>query len=528
MAKPPSQDPRRIAQAHERAGRLAEAGKAWQAAVRAAPRDPAARLGLARFANRHGGDPAAALPHVKALEQLAPRHPATHQEAAETYCRLERYGAARAHAATARKLAPNSADVLYVAATVENRAGRPDRAAPLIDAALARRPDHLPSHLLRASILVALGDMAAAQDLCRTLFQRSPNTPDIARIYHRTGKMTSDDPIIAHLRDVIRPALPDGARTLRAQAETILGKVASDEGRHTDAFDHFAKAKRIDPAPYDLPAYRAHVDALISGIRRPAYLGRTGHDSAAPVLIVGMPRSGSTLLEQILSGHPQIAGAGESPALRNIAYDLRLPLHDGPAMARAVTALTDAEARQLGQAYLDGLDITGAPARIIDKRLHNFELLGLFARLFPRGRILHSRRDPLDTCVSIHMQSFRKSHAYSWDLDDLGRYYLEYRRLMAHWTRELPVPILDVVYEDTVADLEATARRVIDFLGLDWDPACLAFQDTDNASRTLSQWQVRQPLYTTSMKRWQRYGDRIDPLLRQLAPLYPGGDPAGA
>ena len=132
-------------------------------------------------------------------------------------------------------------------------------------------------------------------------------------------------------------------------------------------------------------------------------------------------------------------------------------------------------------------------------------------------------RDPLDNCVSIYMQNFRKTHAYAWKQEDLGRYYLEYRRLMAHWKRELPLPFLDVVYEETVADTEAMARRVVEFAGLDWDDACLSFQNTENRSRTLSQWQVRQPVYTTSVQRWRRYDSRIGPLKAALAGLYPAG-----
>lgn len=523
MAKPVSQDLRKRAALLERAGRFAEAEKAWAAAVRANPKDPKARLGYARWANRAGVDPGLAVPHVTALLKLAPKAPEALQEAAETYCRLERFVEAKGFVDQGLKVSPKSPDMLYVAATVADRMNRHHEAAELIAKALDRRPGHMPTRLLQASILISLGDMDAAQTLCRELFAEEPDRIDIARIYVRTGKMQSDDPIIAHVRDTFAPSLPDTARRLRALSETLLGKVASDEGRHTDAFDHYAAAKRIDPAPYDLQAYRRHVSDLTRGIARPAYLGRQGHSSDAPLLIVGMPRSGSTLLEQILSGHPDIAAFGESASLRNAAGSLGLRVHDGAAMSAAVGKLSDKDARALGDAYLEGLGSPRNGLRFVDKRLHNFELLGLFARLFPKGRVLHTMRDPMDNCVSIYMQSFRKTHGYAWKLEDLGRYYQEYRRLMRHWKQELPLAIEDVQYEDTVADLEATARRVIDFVGLPWSDGCLAFQDTKNVSRTLSQWQVRQPIYTSSVARWRRYGDRVEPLKQALAPLYPGG-----
>ena len=523
MGKAAKQDLDKVAQGLERAGRIAEAGRAWAAAVKAAPKDPRARLGLVRFHNRHNGDPARALPHALELKKLAPKAPATYQELAETLCRLERFGDARTYVGKGLKLAPKSADLLYVAATVENRAGRYAAAGSYIEQAETARPGHWPTQILKANILIAAGQMEAARAFCLQLLENRPGSLDVISAYHRTGKMTSDDPVIADLRDRVRPGLPGGARAQRAMVETMLGKVANDEGRHEEAFDFYTQAKALNPAPYDLGAYRAYVTALERGIKRPSYLGRTGHDSDAPVLIVGMPRSGSTLLEQILASHPNVVSAGESPALRNVAFNLGLPVHNGPAMVAAVKGLSDRDAATAGAAYLAGLDPEEDGTRIVDKRLHNFELLGLFARLFPNGRVLHTMRDPLDNCVSIYMQNFRKTHAYAWKQEDLGRYYLEYRRLMAHWKRELPLPFLDVVYEQTVADTEATARRVVEFAGLDWDDACLSFQNTENRSRTLSQWQVRQPVYTTSVQRWRRYDSRIGPLKAALAGLYPAG-----
>lgn len=523
MSKPPKQDLRKTAQQLEKAGRFGEAQKAWQSAIQAAPKDARSRLGYARFANRRSADPQVALPHVVELIKLAPKDPLTHQEAAETYCRLERFADARRHMDQAIKLGPKSADIRFVAASVENRAGQYEAAEAHIDQALALRPDHMPSQLLQAAILVSAGKMDAAQERCRALFEQVPDNIDLAQIYHRTGKMAASDPIIAHLRDSLAPKLPEQARVLRAKIQSILGKVANDEERHSDAFDHYAAAKSIDPAPYNLAAYRRHVTEISRGITRPAYLGRVGHHSEVPLLIIGMPRSGSTLLEQILSGHRDVTSAGESPALRNVAFDLKLPVHNGAAQSAVVTRLSDSQAQKLGDAYIAGLEADETSLRVVDKRLHNFELLGLFARMFPKGRVLHSMRDPMDTCVSIYMQAFRKSHAYAWKLDDLGGYYLEYRRLMDHWRRELSIPILDMPYEETVADTEAVARRAIEFAGLDWDPGCLDFRASENRSRTLSQWQVRQPIYGTSIEKWRRYDAHLGPLKARLSGLYPDG-----
>ena len=228
-----------------------------------------------------------------------------------------------------------------------------------------------------------------------------------------------------------------------------------------------------------------------------------------------------------MSGHPEIASAGESLSLRRICSDVGIPNHDGQKMANAIRQMPADAAQKLGQRYLT--DTGQDRARfVVDKSLHNFELLGIFAVMFPMAKILHMTRDPMDNCVSCYLQRLPPAHKYTTSLSAMGHSYVQYRRLMRHWQAVLPNDIMTLSYEDMVADLEAQARAVINYLGLDWHPNCLNYQDNANRVQTISITQVRKPIYTSSMRRWTRYEPFLDPLKAELAPLYPDGFDAPA
>ncbi len=229
------------------------------------------------------------------------------------------------------------------------------------------------------------------------------------------------------------------------------------------------------------------------------------------MLIVGMPRSGTTLVEQILASHPAVFGAGELPHLGRIATAGTAPYLD------FMATLDRAESRRLAARYLDRLhDFSADVRRVTDKMPDNYLLLGMVAVLLPRARVIDCRRDPLDTCLSCYFQHFSRGHDFTNSLADLAAYYLAYRRLMAHWREVLPLPILELRYENVIADLEGEARRLVEFCGLEWDEACLAFHENARPVHTASNVQVRQRLFTTSVERWRRYECHLGPLLDAL------------
>jgi hypothetical protein len=233
------------------------------------------------------------------------------------------------------------------------------------------------------------------------------------------------------------------------------------------------------------------------------------------VFIVGMPRSGSTLVEQILSSHPDIHGAGEVKHLSRAIGLLkdRFPsLPKYPAMAGKITGpQLEIVAKGYQQALSAG---AGNSLRITDKLLSNYFFLGLINLLFPKARVIHTRRDPVDTCLSGFTKLFKDDMPHSYDLGELGRYYGKYLGLMDYWESVLPAGFMSSVqYEDVVADTEAQARRLVDFLGLEWNEKCLDFHKSDRPVKTASVAQVRKPIYKSAVQRWKKYGDGLQPLV---------------
>jgi hypothetical protein len=242
-----------------------------------------------------------------------------------------------------------------------------------------------------------------------------------------------------------------------------------------------------------------------------------GVSSERPVFVLGMPRSGTTLVEQVLSAHPKVYGAGELDTIGRLWRAVPDNVLGKDPLPAAVKQLTWFGAELLASRYLQEIEkhSTDAP-RVINKMPHNFEHIGFIALMFPKARIIHCKREPMDSCLSIWMQNFNDSHNYSRDLYDLGRYYALYQKLMAHWHAVSPVPILDVAYEDMLADQEGTSRRIVDFVGLEWDPRCLEFYKVDRPVLTASSWQVRQPLYKGSQERWRNYEKHLGQLQKGL------------
>ena len=233
-----------------------------------------------------------------------------------------------------------------------------------------------------------------------------------------------------------------------------------------------------------------------------------------------MPRSGTTLTEQICASHPAVHGAGEITKLRRLAKSIGFSHDSLAAFRKSVTAINGEQSRALAADYLSYLRRLSPEApRIVDKLPHNFEMVGFIALLFPKARIIHCRRDAIDTCLSCFMTSFNDKHGYNADLQKLGLYYREYDRLMRHWNAILPGRIYECRYETLIADQEAESRRLIEYLGLPWDDACLRFYEHDRSVNTPSRWQVRQPIYTSSVKRWKNYEGRIQPLIEALGDL---------
>lgn len=301
-----------------------------------------------------------------------------------------------------------------------------------------------------------------------------------------------------------------------------LGKALARKGDHAGAYAAWADAnaaRRQLSGSFDAAYFDARIDRLIALFTRDFFLERRGWGdaSARPVFVVGLPRSGTTLTEQILAGHPSVFGAGELDVLTDMATGAPDRLgRPEPSWPEAALELERGHVDAIARDHLARLDALAprSASRVVDKQPLNFWHLGLVALAFPNARIVHCTRDIRDNGLSIFAENFTPEQRWATDLADIAHYWRGYRRLMAHWKAATDLRVLDVGYEETVGDLEAQARRLTAFLDLPWDPAVLAFHETERAVQTPSRWQVRRPLYDTSVARWRPYEAHLDPLVR--------------
>ena len=301
-----------------------------------------------------------------------------------------------------------------------------------------------------------------------------------------------------------------------------LAKAYENTGQHERAFRHLLNANRRKrrQMTYDESATLGEMDRLRELTSRDFIRTRQdcGDPSPLPVFIIGMTRSGTTLIEQILASHPQVFGAGELDLFDRATDSLRRTLPGSPAYPEMMLGMSAEHFRGLGARYREAVaQLAPGAMRVTDKMTANFLFAGLIHLALPNATIIHAVRDAADTCVSCFAVDFSNGNAHTYDLAELGRYYRHYRALMAHWHEVLPRGrILDVHYEELVSDLEGAARRIVAHCGLAWDARCLEFHRTQRPVRTASAAQVRKPIYRDSVGRWRKYEAFLGPLLREL------------
>jgi len=304
-----------------------------------------------------------------------------------------------------------------------------------------------------------------------------------------------------------------------------LAHVCDAQGAYAEAAQHLEQANALRRAEcrqrgqvYDAAEHTRFVDELIATFT-PGYFERVrgfGSPTQRPVFIVGLPRSGTTLTEQVLASHSQVFGAGELRYARDAFQALPRVLSGDAEPLACLRRLERASAGRVAEEYLERLArLHATTPRVVDKMPDNYLYLGLLATLFPRAPLIHCRRDLRDVAVSCWMTNFQQIR-WSFDTGHIAARFHDYRRLMEHWQQVLPVPLLEIDYEETVADLEGVARRLLAFCGLEWEPACLAFHQTQRPVRTASVAQVREPIYRRSVARWKHYENALGELFARL------------
>ncbi len=398
--------------------------------------------------------------------------------------------------------------------------GKGEEAKLAFERALALALGETEAELGLAETLVETGDLAEAEERFRSFLAQEPENTRALLGYAVAHRFKPSEPEVGAIEALL--ASPHERASNPVALHHAAGKMFHDLKRHDEAFAQFKASKEAAHADYDLPAYREFVTRMQGTFDKTFFASRMGFGvgSEIPVFVVGMPRSGTTLTEQILASHPSIWGAGErddlTDALKECGFDgLRSP--NFPQSFRQTSAKKIAD---VARRYVETIGRgAGGSARVVNKLPHNFEYLGVIALAFPKAKIIHCKRNPLDNCLSCYMQSFNQAHAYNRDLETLGRYYREYHRLMNHWADNLPIPIFELPYEALVAEQEKYSRLLIDFVGLPWDDACLTFHKTERSVSTPSRWQVRQPIYKSSVQAWRAYEGHLGPLISALGDL---------
>ncbi|MBZ9990276.1 sulfotransferase [Mesorhizobium sp. BH1-1-5] len=502
---------------HQQAKRLKQAQDLCLQVLARTPNHPRALYIMGTISL--GYDDETALQYFARAAAEEPRNAYYQLSLGEAYARVGEHSLAIEQMRRALELQPDLVVALSALGSIYVDSDKPDLALPVYEKALKIAPDHPEIRVGLANALSSVGRMDEAAACLNQAIEGRINVPSAYYYLVNTRKFTDEPPELrAVLGELDNSKLdPGGSRLLHHAA----GKVLNDLKRYDEAFDHFRKAKQVSK-PFDIDRYRRWVDALIELFTPGLFAAGHGfgNPSEVPVFVVGMPRSGTTLTEQILASHPDVYGAGELARLGRVANAIGLkPSLAGKLNGRA-DSITPELSNKLASEHLSYLAERSATAlRVVDKMPHNFELIGLVSLLFPKARIIHCRRDAIDNCVSCFVLPFNSYHSYSNDLRTLGLYYREYDRLMRHWNEVLPGRIFENRYETLVDDQEAQSRRLIEYIGLPWDDACLRFFDKEGSVTTASRWQVRQPIYKTSVKRWKNYENEIQPLIEALGDL---------
>jgi len=356
-----------------------------------------------------------------------------------------------------------------------------------------------------------------ALELLRPIVDRGDNADAVAAFALLSTHFSLENEAIAMLERALNNARLSAAQ--RREMHFSLGRLYDRKREYDLAYRNFESGNRLKAAEFRLQDHIRLVDSLIDTYSREnlRVLAHSPAPDRQAVFILGMPRSGTSLVEQILSVHPQVQAAGELVMINRFAARMHEKLHTGSTYPVAALQLTPGNAGALTRSYLAGLPAEGHDKPFFtDKMPQNFLHLGLIEQLFPNARIVHCVRDARDTCISCYSYDFNGEHPYAYDLETLGAYYLQYQRLMKHWQDVLGIPIYTLEYEKLVSDQAQEVRRLLAFCGIEWDERCLASHASGRVVLTSSYDQVRQPVYSSSVGRWKHYKRHIQPLLDAL------------
>lgn len=504
-------------------GQLDEAMASARKAIKLNPRNANAYLNAAAIASNRQ-QTGEALRWIENILSFAPDHPGALQALASTQREAEDYVAAEQSARRAVAAAPQSREAVEMLGQVLQALNRSDEARTVFEQAASLPGPKPESALERLAILeLELGHGSKALELFDQALTLNPSAASVWFNRAEIKKFSTDDADIAAMEKVLETARQQGVgRNDSISLLFALAKAWLDVGQDDHAFAALAEGNRLkrETFAYDGKAVGQWLGRIRKAFTKKQFarLKGQGDPSETPIFIVGMPRSGTTLVEQILAAHPLVYGAGELKLIQSMVDQISPPGGTPLGFPQLLENTAPEDLPRLARHYLSRVEeLAPGRARVVDKMPANFLYAGFIHMMMPNARIIHCRRDPVDTCLSCYTKLFSGEQKFAYDLAELGHFYKGYERLTDYWASVLPADrFMEVHYEDVVGDLESQARRLLDFCGLEWDDACLSFHKVERVVRTASVTQVRQPIYRGSMGRWKKYAGHLKPLLDAL------------
>ena len=419
---------------------------------------------------------------------------------------------------SAIKCIPESPKIFLMIAIAHEKQGDSAIALQYFRKVLELEEDNIDAQVGIAGILGMQGDYTTAGKSLEKILALHPENPTAVITYaHFAHRLGTIDKAIRMVKDTLENS--NNSERVKSELYFSLAQLYERNDQTDIAFDNYVTGNRLRGAEFNYKSYRDMFNAIMDAYSEKAFkqLPRSTNSSRTPVFIVGMPRSGTSLAEQIIASHPDVFGAGELCYINSMVDQLPQTLDAPSPYPLCLDKLTTPVANQLANEYLEKInDRSGGTRYVIDKMPLNFMHIGFIELLFPKARIIHCARDPVDTCLSCFFKCFSGEHSYAYSLTDLGNYHRLYQQLMSHWKQVSGLPIHTLVYEDMVTNQEYETRRLIEFCGLEWNDACLDFHKTERTVATASFDQVRQPIYSHAVGRWRLYEKRLEPLLSAL------------
>ncbi len=508
------------AASEQRAGRMRESEPLLRRVIEARPRDVNALRMLARVADE-AERPAEAERLLRRVISLAPDFDDARLDLARVLKQRDKVEQAVESTSEVVTRSPRNPLAQYLHASMLALTRRYDESVAAYHESIRLRPDNPGAWIGLGHLLKTLGRQQEGIDAYREALKLRPEFGEVywSLANLKTFRFTQEE--IATMERCAADATLDEDALVHFRF--ALAKSREDEGRHEEAFSLYEEANstqrmRVAFDPVDTQSQHERIRAVFTPDFLAARRATGRENEPVPIFIVGLPRSGSTLLEQILASHPLVEGTAELPDIARAISEITRR-HPEQRYPQALARLSDAEIAGLGRDYLERTrrHRSGKPF-FTDKMPNNFAAVGLIRLMLPQARIIDARRHPLDSCLGCYRQHFAQGQSFTYDLEELADFYLEYRRMMAHWSEVLPGQVLEIRYEDMVRDQEAQTRRLLEFCGLPWDERCLRFHETERAVRTASSEQVRLPLYDSALGRWRTYGEQLAPLIDILAP----------